>query len=132
VAYEDIEMLGHWCGAHIVKSYLTGMPIEAIYVRAGHVKDAYLLPRARFKKPDDIAGAAKALFFPWADDILAGLLKAVRKQLFKVDLLTMLWNCSSQYSSMVSAWRTAHQYLSTAGTARQAQHSRTVIEVRSF
>lgn len=66
VSFEDIEILGHWCGAHIVKSYLTGMPLQACLMRAGHLEDAFVLPRGRLEVPEGLAGK----LFPGIDDAL--------------------------------------------------------------
>lgn len=67
VSFEDIEILGHWCGAHIVKSYLTGMPVEATLMRAGHFRDTFVLPRGRLPVPEELG----RLIFPGIDDALA-------------------------------------------------------------
>jgi hypothetical protein len=67
VSFEDIEILGHWCGAHIVKSYLTGMPLPACLLRAGHLEDACILPRSRIEPPE----ALMKQIFPDIDEPLA-------------------------------------------------------------
>ena len=54
VSFEEIELLGHWCGAHIVKSYLTGLPLPACLVRAGHFEDAFIMPRSRISAPQHL------------------------------------------------------------------------------
>lgn len=66
VNFEDIEILGHWCGAHIVKSYLTGMPQEAALMRGGHFRDTFVLPRGRMPVPEQL----QRLLFPGIDDAL--------------------------------------------------------------
>ena len=66
VSFEDIEILGHWCGAHIVKSYLTGLLLPACLVRAGHFEDAFILPRGRILPPQHLQNQ----IFPGLQDAL--------------------------------------------------------------
>lgn len=54
VSFEDIELLGHWCGAHIVHSYLTGLPLPACLVQAGHFEDAFVMPHGRIQAPQHL------------------------------------------------------------------------------
>lgn len=71
VSYHDIEMLGHWSGAAVVKSYLTGMPFEAVLARAGHPSANFLLARASVPIPDAVMDKAKQLVWPWAEEMLS-------------------------------------------------------------
>ena len=63
-------MLGHWSGAAIVTSYLTGMPFEAALARGGHPLDTYLCARADVQIPDELMEAAKQRIFPFAEEAL--------------------------------------------------------------
>ena len=42
----DIAMLGKWSNEHMIKSYVNGVPVAAVLVRAGHDNMLHLLPRS--------------------------------------------------------------------------------------
>jgi hypothetical protein len=55
VSLDDIKMLGHWSGEHVIQSYVYEMPLQACLVRAGMSVSkglVYVLPRDRVKREE--------------------------------------------------------------------------------
>ena len=54
----------------MVKSYLVGMPFEAVLIRAGHPSDCFLCARADVPIPSALMELASKYVFPFATEMV--------------------------------------------------------------
>lgn len=54
VDMHEIAMLGKWSNEHMIKSYVNGVPVAAVLVRAGHDPTLHLLPRSTVEPDQEL------------------------------------------------------------------------------
>ena len=66
VDLKDIAMLGKWSNEHIVKSYVNGIPLNAVLGRAGFKNHVHMIPRSTVQAPQELLD----LIFPDIEEML--------------------------------------------------------------
>lgn len=59
-------MLGKWSNEHIVKSYVNGIPLNAVLARAGFQNAVHMIPRSTVEAPQMLLD----LIFPGIEEML--------------------------------------------------------------
>lgn len=63
---KDIAMLGKWSNEHIVKSYVNGIPLNAVLARAGFQNHVHMIPRSTVEAPQELLD----MIFPKVEELL--------------------------------------------------------------
>ena len=63
---KDIAMLGKWSNEHIVKSYVNGIPLNAVLARAGFQNHVHMIPQSTVEAPQELLD----MIFPKVEELL--------------------------------------------------------------